>query len=331
MLLLLSACGTPSENSQQTRQWMTPNGKIKVLSTIGMINDLVKQVGGEHVDSHVLIQGNLDPHSYQLVKGDGEKIAFADVIFYVGLGLEHGPGVQKQLHENAKAVSVGERIHEQNPNSILVYNGTLDPHIWMDISLWAKTVPTIVETLSRKDPEHAEEYRKNGDALLQQLAEEHEQTRHFLQMIPAEKRYLVTSHDAFNYFAKAYLATDEEIQNNDWQKRFAAPEGLAPDSQLSSADIQLIIDHLSKYNIQVLFPESNLSRDSIAKIVDAGKEKGLNLYIASCALYGDAMGRPGTDGDSYVKMLRHNTRTIGKYLRDYNPRITCEEIGNEKY
>jgi manganese/zinc/iron transport system substrate-binding protein len=310
---------------------MTPDGRIKVLSSIGMIHDIVQEVGGDHVDGHILIQGDLDPHSYQLVKGDGEKIAFADLIFYVGLGLEHGPSIQKQLHDDDKSVALGDHLHQQDSDSILVYNGTLDPHIWMDISLWSKTIPTIVETLSRHDPQHAEEYQRNGDKLIKQLQQEHENTRRFLQNIPEEKRYLVTSHDAFNYFAKAYLTTEEELKNNDWQKRFAAPEGLAPDSQLSSADIQSIIDHLSMYNIQVLFPESNLSRDSISKIVDAGKEKGLNLYIASCALYGDAMGRPGTDGDSYVKMLRHNTRTIGKYLKDYNPRIECEEIGNEEY
>jgi manganese/zinc/iron transport system substrate-binding protein len=319
-LLLLCACsgGDLQNRADELKQWKEPNGKLKVLSTTGMIDDLVKQIGDDHVDSIILIKGELDPHSYQLVKGDDEKLLFANLIFSNGLGLEHGPSLQRHLSGNPKAVPLGNLIMKEDPNLILHYNGQLDPHIWMDISLWEKTVPFIVEALSKQDPAHAGIYRANGDKLISEMKKKHEEIKREMVSIPAEKRFLVTSHDAFNYFTRAYLATDEERKNGSWQKRFAAPEGLAPESQLSVTDIQMIIDHLKKYNIHVLFPETNVSKDSIRKIISAGKEKGLELFIANPCLYGDAMGPPGSDGDTYLKMIQHNATTIAEYLKHNN-------------
>jgi manganese/zinc/iron transport system substrate-binding protein len=127
-----------------------------------------------------------------------------------------------------------------------------------------------------------------------------------LQEIPSDKRYLVTSHDAFHYFTRSYLADPGQA---DWAERFAAPEGLAPEGQLNPRDIQAIIDFLRAKKISVLFPESNVSRDSIRKIAVAGRELGLEIRICSEPLYGDAMS-----GLSYLDMMRHNAETIAKYL-----------------
>ena len=135
-----------------------------------------------------------------------------------------------------------------------------------------------------------------------------------LGTVPEESRVLITAHDAFNYFAKAYLATDEEIANDDWAKRFQAPEGLSPESQLSSSDIQFILDHLTRYHVRVIFPESNVSRDSIRKIVGAAKSKGLDVTIADVALYGDAMGKPGSGVDSYLDMIRYDAQALKEHL-----------------
>jgi manganese/zinc/iron transport system substrate-binding protein len=317
MAVLMAACESarPCISPEQLRIWMSDNGKVKVLSTIAMLEDVVKEIGGDRIDTISLISGQLDPHSYQLVKGDDEKFQYAQVIFFSGLGLEHGASLQHHLENNPKAIGVGDLIREKNPSRILEFNGQLDPHIWMDISLWAEGVDPIVAKLSEVDPAHASEYRSRGDMVRQKLLEKHQQLRQMLQAIPSAKRYLVTSHDAFNYFALAYLAEKSEQRDDQWTKRFQAPEGLAPDSQLSTTDIQKIIDHLALYHIEVLFPESNVSRDSIRKIVDAGKEKGLNLVIAKEALFGDAMGCPGTPGDSYLKMLEHNAQVIVQYLK----------------
>lgn len=310
-LVLLAGCSSSQRETLQL--WEQSNGKIKVLSTTAMIDDLVRQVGGERVDTLVLIRGELDPHSYQLVKGDDEKLAVADIIFYNGLGLEHGPSLQSFLTKNSKAIPLGNKLMDQDPAAILEYRGQLDPHIWMDVGQWTKTVPFIVEALSAKDPSHADLFRQNGQKLIESMKQADNEIRQELQSIPASKRYLVTSHDAFNYFTRAYLAADGESEQN-WHERFAAPEGLAPESQISTTDIQMIIDHLGRYHIHVLFPESNVNRDSIRKIVLAAKERGMEVKIADVFLYADAMGKPGSDGDTYLKMIRHNAHAIATHL-----------------
>ncbi|HRD55594.1 MAG TPA: zinc ABC transporter substrate-binding protein [Parachlamydiaceae bacterium] len=317
--LLFVSCGNQEElrkRQEKDQLFSSHNGKIKVLSTTAIINELVKEVGKEHVNAIPLIKGDLDPHSYQLVKGDDEKLQKADIIFFNALGLEHGPSLQHYLYNSEKAVPLGNKIEEQDPSLILRENGQTDPHIWMDISLFSKAVPFIAEALAKKDPVNKEEYEKNALLLLSEMKRSDEEVKKLLLEIPENKRYLVTSHDAFNYFAKAYLATKEEKASNSWQKRFQAPEGLAPESQISASDIQYIIDHLYAYQIHVLFPESNVSQDSIRKILSAGKEKGLDLKISKEPLYGDAMGSPGSDGDTYLKMILHNAKVIANHLRE---------------
>lgn len=311
-VLLVWSCSSEQKNDFQV--WAQPDGRIKILSTIAMINDLVKQIGEENVSVLTLVKGELDPHSYQLVKGDDEKIALADLIICNGLGLEHGPSLQEYLAKNPKSICVGDLIRAANPELIIYLQKTPDPHIWMDISLWTKGVPFIVEALSQKDPLHADQYKERGDALIKQMMEEHVRLQQEMAKIPPEKRYLVTSHDAFNYFTRAYLSTETERAHGGWQKRFVAPEGLAPESQLSSNDIRQILTHMKAHNVHVIFSESNVSQASIRKLLDAGSEEKMHLKIASESLYGDAMGPPGSAGDTLLKMIRYNIETIGKYL-----------------
>jgi len=279
-----------------------------------MINEIVRQVGGEHVDALVLIHGELDPHSYQMVKGDDEKFLFADLVFYNGLGLEHSPNMRHFLETAPKAIGLGERLRQQYPDCILYYEGQLDPHIWMDVSLWAKTITFVVEGLSAHDPVHAKNYANNGEILYQQFMNQHTRIKSMIGNVPENKRYLVTSHDAFYYFTLAYLAPEDEKLHDAWRKRFAAPEGLSPESQLSAMDIQLLVDHLVEYRIEVVFPETNVSHDSLRKIVHAANEKGLKVGIANAALYADALGKPGSEGETYLKMILYNAHTIQRFL-----------------
>lgn len=285
---------------------MKESEKSKILSTTSQIGDMVAEIGGERIDGWVLIQGDLDPHSYELVKGDGEKFERADAIFYNGLGLEHGAGLFALLHSSPKAVAVGEKIGADYPELILKKGASIDPHIWMDVSLWSKTIDPIVAHLSEIDPEGASYYQKRGAELAQKMEAVHEKMSQRLKGVPSNKRFLVTSHDAFHYFTRSYLADPEEVE---WNKRFAAPEGLAPDGQLNPLDIQKILDFLKQNRISVLFPESNVSRDSIKKIASAGKELGLEIRICSEALHGDSMG-----GLPYLEMMEHNADVIARHL-----------------
>ena len=320
-----SSCEKRAARHQQTIQWMQDDKKVKVLTTTNMINDLVKEIGGDYVNSMSLIQGELDPHSYQLVKGDDEKLRYAEIIFYNGLVLEHGPSLYQYLMNSDRAVALGDWLEKQNKEQIIYVNGYKDPHVWMDIELWSQTIPLIVETLSEQTPQHASYYRENGRKLQLEMAAVHHDVTEQLHAIPEKQRYLVTSHDAFNYFARAYLSEQEERKSGRWRKRFAAPEGLAPESQLSTSHIRAIIDYLKAHQVHLLFPETNVSQDSIRKIVQAGKEEGLDIQVACCPLYGDAMGPLGSEGESYLKMIRYNGRVLAEQMNDQSKKLLSEK------
>lgn len=300
--LLFFGCGKKEKSALD--HWMNDNGKVKVLSTTAIVDDLVGRIGGEAIDHIALVNGQLDPHSYELVKGDDEKFNYAQIIFYNGLGLEHGASLQYRLMNHTNAVSLGDAILEKKPDSVVHVDGTKDPHIWMDISLWAESIDAIVKNLSDLDPDHAALFEQNGEAFRKSMLEKHEHILNLLQTVPQEKRFLVTSHDAFNYFTRSYLSNNED----NWEERFAAPEGLSPEGQLSTAHISDIINHLLFYQIHVVFPESNVSRDSLKKIVEACREKGLTVKISNESLYGDALG----PNNSYLEMMEYNARVLIK-------------------
>jgi len=281
------------------------DSRIKILSTIAQIGDLVSEVGGDRVKSTVLVRGELNPHSYELVKGDDEKIQGADLIFYNGLGLEHGVSVAAMIDVHPNRFALADSIKERHPSKILWKGTSPDPHIWMDVSLWRETVDPITSQLIQLDPEGEGYYLARAEILKEKMDATDQAIFELIQSIPENKRYLVTSHDAFHYFARRYLSEKNEI---DWPRRFAAPEGLSPDGQLNPIDLQKIVDHLYTYRIEVLFPESNVSRDSIRKIADAGKKLKIELRICREVLYGDSLK------GSYLEGMMHNAEVIAQHL-----------------
>lgn len=305
---LVSCSGQKKPSSLDS--WMSENGKIKVLSTVQMVGDIVQAIAKDRIDHTVLIQGELDPHTYELVKGDAEKLSRADIIFYNGLGLEHGASLAHFLLNCKKGTPLGEKIYEIDPALILRVNQVVDPHIWMDVSLWKETIPFITNELIRLDPEGKKFYLENADRLKEKLEELHQFVLQEIHKIEPEKRYLVTSHDAFNYFARRYLAEE----NEDWRSRFAAPEGIAPEGQLSPIDIKKIVDYLLKNHVLVIFPESNLSQDSLKKIQDAANKMGFAVQVSEQALFGDACPTTTCD-NAYIEMMRHNAQVISGHLR----------------
>lgn len=296
-------------------EWMTPSKQLKVLSTTAMIDDLVGKIGGEHITNRVLIKGQLDPHSYELVKGDNEIISCADIIFYNGLELEHGASLKYHLTTHLQAYSLGEALANKEKSLLLFSEGQVDPHIWMDVRLFSDVIEPIVSILSERDPLHAEAFKSNGENLRKEMLLLDAAIEQKMKEVPKDRRYLIASHDAFFYFARRYLAEDSELESSLWKKRFAAPEGLAPDGQISPKDIQAIIEYAIDHNVKVIFPESNLNKDALKKIVSVLNQKGVEAILAKETLYGDAMGDKGSDADSYLKMMEHNANIIAIYLK----------------
>jgi manganese/zinc/iron transport system substrate-binding protein len=312
LFLILGFSCSKDPQAEKLHEWVKPNGKIKVLSTTAMINDLAKEVGGDRVDCLVLIQGDQDPHSYELVKGDDEKLNSAHLIFFNGLGLEHGASLDYRLKHHSHAISLGNWIQQRFPEKILAENQENDPHIWMDVSLWAEALNPIVDALTQQEEKSATYFKANADAFLKKMQLTDQKMRTLLQAIPTHKRYLVTTHDALNYFTRRYLA--EEAEKN-WKSRFAAPEGLAPDGELSIADIGRIVQFLCIRHVSVIFPESNVSRTSLQKILEVCLAKGLKISLSQKPLYTDAMGPPGSCADTYLKMMEYNAEIISDSLK----------------
>lgn len=272
---------------------------VNVLSTTALVRDLVCQIGGKRIESVLLIEGEVDPHTYELAKGDSDKLLAADLIIANGLGLEHGASLRAFLDRHPRVLFLAEEIERLAPDRVLMVEHQRDPHIWMDISLWQLGISPIVEALSDLDPENAEFFSSNGETLRAELIATDLDLRQQLSSISQEKRFLVTSHEAFRYFTRRYLS--EETQP--WEERCAAPEGLAPESQLSIADIERVIDYIERWQVKVVFPESNVSKASLQKIVTSCKYR---VSICDEHLYADALG----EGHSYLQMMRHNLSVL---------------------
>lgn len=307
VLICLAFCSCNATKNEKT----VDNGKLKVLSTVAQISDVVKDIGGPFIECSSLIEGDLDPHTYEMVKGDDEKFQKADLVFYNGLGLENGHSLAHYLEKNQKAVGVGNWILEQQPSLILQMQGQYDPHIWLDVSLWNRIIDPIEKALCEKDPEHAAVFKENAANLRKKMLEADLAFYEKLQLISQEKRFLITGHDAFHYFTRRYLASQDELVDDKWKIRSQAPEGLSPDSELSIADIAAVLAHIETYKISVIFPESNLNIDSLNKIVDVFRKKGGNLRLSSRPLYADSMGK----GNTYLMMMKHNVEVIAEELK----------------
>ena len=283
--------------------------RIKVLSTTRMIKDLVDEVGGEFVDSLSLINGELDPHSYELVKGDDEKISLADVIFCNGLGLEHSQSLRRNLEENEKSVFLGDRILEKYPDLIINLDGQLDPHIWLDIFLWSHCIEFIKDKLIEIDCEHADYYEERARTVFFKMLDLDNWAKDLLGRIPSNKKYLVSGHNAFNYFVKRYFVI-EDNKGDTWKERYCSPEGLSPEAQISSRDIIDVINFIKKFDVSVIFLESNLNGNVLKKVKRACRSNKVRL--SRKPLCGDSLG----SNSSYFEMFQHNVNLVKQELID---------------
>ncbi len=305
---LCLACGSTSKPNAMS-EWMKDDGKIRILATTPIVQDLVKRVGGEDVKVISVIGEDLDPHSYELVKGDGEKFAKADIIFASGLMLEHSASMQYQLHHHPHVIFLGDEVKKAHPEKIIYINGEVDPHIWMDPSTWSETIDPTCKALSSYDHNHAARYLERASNVKKLFDDLDRYAKKAAHTIPLERRYLVTSHDAFNYFVKRYFATESERVDGSWRLRMDALQGLAPDEQIGGLEIEHIVNQIVKHHIVAIFPEANLSQDALEKVKEVCMEKGQPIVLAKEPLYGDTMG-----GEDYLGMIKHNVDIIVRYL-----------------
>lgn len=279
------------------------SGPFNVITTTGMIHDIAHNVGGAHVRSQALMGAGVDPHLYKATPGDIQKLSNANLILYNGLHLEGKMAdILEKMSERKPSVAVASGLKEDEllkPDSTTSFS---DPHIWFDVSKWMKAAQTTRDAFKRFDPPHAADYDKNAAAYLKKLTELDAYARRQLATVPKARRVLVTAHDAFKYFGRAY---DVEVQGL---------QGISTASDVSVRDVQRIVQLLTARKIKAVFVETSVSKRSIEAVVQGCGAKGHDVKIGG-SLYSDAMGQAGTPTGTYDGMVRHNVDTIVKALK----------------
>jgi manganese/zinc/iron transport system substrate-binding protein len=290
--------------------------KLFILTTTKMIQSFVEAIGQHRISSQSLIKEDLDPHSYQLKKGDKDLFDQADLVFYHGLGFEQQGSLVSLLTSDNKSIAVTKTIQKNCPQKILFQQkNQIDPHFWLDLSLWENIIDPITEKLIEKDPSSKTFYQMNATLLKQACRNLHEDLRKTCKSIPSQKRYLATSHDGFRYFARAYLAEEEEVRSNAWEKRVFSLEGFIPEVQVSLQEMKKFLQNIMQQKIFVVFPESNMNPEVLQKVVWAANKKNYPLHMAKEALYGDSVGKTSEE-NPYFFMLKHNRDVIVKFLKN---------------
>ncbi len=298
LALSVSGCG-PIE---PPRARVLDGETIQVVTTIGMITDAVERVGGTRVEVEGLMGPGIDPHLYKASEGDLRRIERADVIFYGGLHLE------------AKMADVLERIDERRatqavtdaiPRSALflpaAYEGQYDPHVWFDVTLWARAVEQVRDRLAELDPGSAELYRRNAAAYLDELRELDDYVQTQAARIPEARRVIITAHDAFTYFGDAYGFEVRGLQ------------GISTAAEAGAGDVQGLARFIAERRIPAIFVESSVSPRTIEAVREAVRARDFDVEIGG-SLFSDAMGEAGTPEGTYLGMVRHNVDTISGAL-----------------
>ncbi len=298
LLCLGSAC------QQVDSRGEVPAGKrMRIVTTTGILKDAVANIVGEAADVEAIMGSGVDPHLYKATQGDLNKLTEADVIIYNGLHLEGKMGeVLEKLSRYKTVLAATEEI----PTALLLnstdYENSYDPHVWFDVSLWMHVVIDLSTELQKKDPQNTVRYQEQSSAYLHQLSQLHNETKAAIASIPAQQRILITAHDAFGYFGKAY---DIEVRGL---------QGISTLSEFGLQDVSSLVRFIVDNKIKAVFVESSVSPKAIEAVVQGCRERGHTVRIGG-TLYSDALGEDGTPEGTYIGMVRHNTKTIVSSLK----------------
>ena len=274
-----------------------------IVTTCGMVTDIVRQVAGDKASITGLMGEGVDPHLYKPTRDDVAKLLSADVVFYSGLMLE-GRMTDTFLKVGRKGTpvfAVTELLDEKFLLEPPEFQGHTDPHVWMDVRAWSEAVRAVARSLAEVDPGNAAYYRQNGERYTVQLEKMDDYAKKAAATIPKERRVLVTAHDAFNYFGRAYGLDVRGIQ------------GISTESEAGVADINKLVDFIVERKLPAIFVESSVSDKNIKALVEGSKSRGHAVRIGG-SLFSDAMGKPGTYEGTYLGMIDHNITTIVRAL-----------------
>jgi len=280
------------------------SGKLRVVTTTTMLTDLVQNIGGDSIVVEGLMGAGVDPHLYKASEGDVSKLFNADIIFYNGLHLE-GKLVEvfeKMGAQQQKAVSLGDFLDKTELIGSEYFASNYDPHVWFNIQFFKQFAEKVTRTLSEAAPENAAYFTDNNKNFQKKLDVLEQNVKELISTLPEEKRILVTAHDAFNYFGKAYGFNVVGLQ------------GISTATEAGVQEVQRLSQFIIDNKVKAIFIESSVPRRTIEALEAAVLDKNHEVSIGG-SLYSDALGNAGTEEGTYIGMFTYNVSTIVNALK----------------
>lgn len=275
---------------------------LTVVATTGMIADAARAVGGDAVTVTALMGPGVDPHSYRQTRSDIVAMTKADLVLWHGLYLEaQMEDFFADLGKKRRVVAVAEAVDKSRLLGHQNYAGRYDPHVWMDPALWTGVVVAVRDALTEAQPSEAAAFKANAEAYLAELAALDTYSREVLASVPQGSRVLLTAHDAFSYFGRAYGYEVIGIQ------------GISTQSEAGLNRVSELVDLLVSRKIAAVFVESSVSDRNIRALIEGAAAKGHEVRIGG-ELFSDAMGETGTYEGTYLGMIDHNVTLITRAL-----------------
>jgi manganese/zinc/iron transport system substrate-binding protein len=291
-ILLLAAFPTNTYSQQS----------LTVVATTNIIADTTKAIAGDNAQVISLMGPGVDPHLYKASPGDLRALSSASLILHNGLNLEGRLSEAiNNLASRKPAIAISDSIPREKLKRLAGSSDLYDPHIWFDPQLWIICAAEISKALVKYDPARAERYERRFQEVRDSLIGLDTWARDELARIPSERRVLVTAHDAFGYFGRAYNLELMSIQ------------GISTESEASLRTINELVEIIARRKIPAIFIENTISPKTVESLVDGVKAKGHAVKIGG-ELYGDSLGAPGTPAESYSGALGHNVTTIAQAL-----------------
>lgn len=292
--LLCAALGGCGEAPQETRP-------PTVVATTTIVADLVRQIAADRVEIESLMGAGIDPHSYRPTPRDADRLARADLIVASGLHLEGKLAeLLQRMSRRKPVVFAAEAIAESS--RLEAADGIPDPHVWFDLSLWTACIDPTVEALSALVPEAAAEFVEAGEKYRAALLANHAEVQSAIAAIDEPQRVLVTAHDAFRYFGRAYGIEVVGVQ------------GVSTESEAGLADINRLVDLLVQREVPAVFVETSVPDRSVRAICEGAAAKGHTVETGG-RLYSDALGETGSGAETLVLAIRANVQVICDALR----------------
>lgn len=275
---------------------------LAVVATTGMIADTARVVGGEAVAVHALMGPGVDPHAYRATRSDIVAMTRADLVLRHGLYLEaQMADFFAKLGDRQPVLALAEVLPADRLIAHDTYEDKFDPHVWMDPALWSEVVPALEAAFAAALPSRAATFAASAAAYREELAALDAYVGRVMASVPQRSRVLVTAHDAFNYFGRAYALEVLGIQ------------GISTESEAGLARIEHLVDTLVERQVKAVFVESSVSERNVRALVEGARARGHQVAIGG-VLYSDAMGEPGTYEGTYLGMIDHNATTIAGAL-----------------